>query len=105
MEVGGGSQPSSPQPKGSRALRNRPTIPAKIVNEETVIQGEISGVQNDDVATVVEIVAKDAQAIKDTVPPPAATAADGANKASAWEKSFDPIAFVERNLIMKGDSS
>ncbi|MCI92141.1 hypothetical protein A2U01_0113437, partial [Trifolium medium] len=69
-----------------------------------VIQGKISGVQNDDAVTVAEIVAKDAQAIKDTVPPLAAAPADCADKASVWEKSFDPIAFVECNLIMKGDS-
>ncbi|MCH89092.1 hypothetical protein A2U01_0009985 [Trifolium medium] len=54
------SQPSSPHPKGGRALRNRPTTPAKIVNEDMANQGEILGVQNDDAMTVAEIVVKDA---------------------------------------------
>ncbi|MCI64932.1 hypothetical protein A2U01_0086190, partial [Trifolium medium] len=67
----------------------RPTTPAKIVNEDTANQGEILGVQNDDAMTVAEIVVKDAQAIKDTVSSSAVAAADGADKASAWETSFD----------------
>ncbi|MCI35707.1 hypothetical protein A2U01_0056928, partial [Trifolium medium] len=36
------------------------------------------------------------------ISPPVAAAG---GSSSAWRDSFDPIAFVERNLLMKGDSA
>ncbi|MCI74042.1 hypothetical protein A2U01_0095306, partial [Trifolium medium] len=42
-------------------------------------------------------------ATEDVLPPP--VAAEGGSTSSAWDKSFDPVAFVERNLLMEGDST
>ncbi|MCI93945.1 hypothetical protein A2U01_0115243, partial [Trifolium medium] len=39
----GGSQPFSPQPKGSRALRSRTTIPVNTAGEDTSTQEGVSG--------------------------------------------------------------
>ncbi|PNX84375.1 hypothetical protein L195_g040435, partial [Trifolium pratense] len=38
---------------------------------------------------------------EESVPPPAAAV----NRTSAWDGSFDPLVFVERNILMDGDST
>ncbi|MCI58948.1 hypothetical protein A2U01_0080203, partial [Trifolium medium] len=68
-------------------------------------EGGASGASEDTVVKEVdEHTAPGIEAIKDAVSSPVATV-DGEDKPSAWEKSFDPLAFVEQNLMMKCDSS
>ncbi|MCI02826.1 hypothetical protein A2U01_0023860 [Trifolium medium] len=106
---GSGSQPSSPHPKGVRALRSRTTAPSKTAGEDTVVQEGVSDVQQDaavmDMAESAVVEIDTTEAIRDTVPPPNVVSAGDGNRSSAWEETFDPIAFVERNLVMTGDSS
>ncbi|MCH79616.1 zinc finger protein [Trifolium medium] len=83
-----GASGSSPQPKGGRSLRNRPK-PAKDASLKDVTAEVIKDVVSH-------------SAVEDAPPPPVAE--DGGSS-SAWDKSFDPIAFVERNLLLEGDSS
>ncbi|MCI67611.1 hypothetical protein A2U01_0088870, partial [Trifolium medium] len=48
----------------------------------------------------------ESQATEGVLPPPIShIATKGGGISSAWYKSFDPIAFVERNLLMEGDST
>ncbi|MCI51058.1 hypothetical protein A2U01_0072302, partial [Trifolium medium] len=90
----------------SRALRSRTTIPVKTAGEDTSTQEGVSDALKDTaVKDVAENVVKGTEAIKDAVPSPATVVANDGDKPSVWENPFDPIAFVERNLIMKGDSS
>ncbi|MCI06463.1 hypothetical protein A2U01_0027523, partial [Trifolium medium] len=101
-----GSQPSSPQLKGGRALRSRTSIPVKTTSEDTSTREGVSGAPKDaTVKDVTENVIKETEAIKDVVPSPVASVTDGEDKSWAWDKSFDPFAFVERTLLMRGGSS
>ncbi|MCI16318.1 hypothetical protein A2U01_0037460, partial [Trifolium medium] len=70
-----GSQPSSPQPKGGRALRSRTSIPVKTTGDDTSTHEGVSGAPKDTtVKDVIENVIKETEAIKDVVPSPVASA-------------------------------
>ncbi|MCH89653.1 hypothetical protein A2U01_0010553 [Trifolium medium] len=95
--------------KGVRTLQSRTTAPAKPAGEDIVVQEGVSDVQRDaamkDVVESAVMEIDTTEANKDTVPPPVVVSAGDGDKPSAWEETFDPIAFVERNLVMQGDSS
>ncbi|MCI82058.1 hypothetical protein A2U01_0103332, partial [Trifolium medium] len=63
----------------------------KDAGSEDAAAGAVKG--NDSQAT-------ESQATEGVLPPPIShIATEGSGISSAWDKSFDPIAFVERNLL------
>ncbi|MCI25349.1 hypothetical protein A2U01_0046540, partial [Trifolium medium] len=95
---------TSPPPKGGRVFRNRLTTVQS--GGESAYEGLSEGMTDTGPKGVVSEVVKDAgsrMVTEEIVPPP--VAAESGGDSSAWDSSFDPLAFVQHNILMSGDST